>query len=197
MSSLVRSESDSSTFQVIAAATAGDPAARWRALEACRDYLRLVVRRGRWSNKAGLPGTSDLVQKTMVDAWRGFAKFEGSTPGQFRAWLKAILVHTSQNARRRPPEAHIESGGDAGDVPGTATSPSLTAQKIASRQALDAALDGLPERHREAIHLRLWEQLSFAQVGARLGVSADGARLLYGRAVANLRALMRSGHDPG
>ena len=33
----------------LAAATSGDPAARWRALEACGDYLRPVVRRGRWS----------------------------------------------------------------------------------------------------------------------------------------------------
>ncbi len=197
MSSRDRIESDPATRQAIAAATAGDPAARWRALEACRDYLRLVVRRGRWSNKAGLPGTSDLVQKTMVDGWRGFAKFEGNTPGQFRAWLKAILVHASQNARRRPPEAHIESGGDAGDVPGIASCPRVAAQKHAAHHALDAALGGLPERHREAIHLRLWEQLSFAQVGARLGVSADAARLLYGRAVANLRESMRSGHDPG
>ena len=60
-----------------AAAMVGDTAARWHTLEACRDYLRLVVRRGRWSSNAGQPATSDIVQNTILDGWRGFARFEG------------------------------------------------------------------------------------------------------------------------
>src|SRR4029077_11688156 len=100
----------------------------------CRDYLRLVVRRGRWSNNAGLPATSDLVQNTFVDAWRNFSRFQGRTPGQLRDWLKAILIHASLNARRRPRAARIESGGAAGDIPGTTTSPSQAAQNNASQE---------------------------------------------------------------
>ena len=84
-----------------AAAMVGDAAARWQALEACRDYVRLVVRRSRWSNHAGQPATSELVQNTILDGWRGFDRFEGRSPGQLRAWLKAILVHAALNARRR------------------------------------------------------------------------------------------------
>jgi hypothetical protein len=53
-----------------AAAMVGDPAARRRALEACRDYLRLVVRRGRWSKGAGQQATSDLVQNTILGVIR-------------------------------------------------------------------------------------------------------------------------------
>ena len=49
----------------MAAAKEGDPAARWRALEACRDYLRLVVRRGHWSQPSTQPATSDLIQGAM------------------------------------------------------------------------------------------------------------------------------------
>ena len=181
----------------LAAATRGDPAARWRALEACRDYLRLVVRRGRWSNGAGLPATSDLVQGTFVDAWRQFSKFRGRSPGELRAWLKAILIHASLNARRRPVAAPIGSGGDAGAVPASSLSPSQAAQAAMSREALDAALGGLSERHRTVIHLRVWDRLSFAEIGARLCVSEDAARMIYGRALAKLRESMRPGHDPG
>ena len=181
----------------LAAATGGDPAARWRALEACRDYLRLVVHRGRWSNHAGRSATSDLVQKTIVDAWDHFSRFHGRTPGQFRAWLKAILIHGSLNARRRPGAAQLGSGGEAGEPPGTTTSPSQAAQKNASREALDGALGGLSERHRRVIHLRIWDQFSFADIGTRLSLSEDAARMLYGRALAKLRDAMRPGHDPG
>lgn len=180
-----------------AAAMVGDPAARWSALEACRDYLRLVVQRNRWSKGAGQPATSDLVQNTILDGWRGFGQFEGQSSGQLRTWLKAIVVHASLNARRRPREAQIGSGGEAGVAPGTTTSPSQAVLKDASREALDAALEGLSERHRTVIHLRIWDEWSFAQIGTKLDVSEDAARMLYGRALAKLRESMRPGHDPG
>jgi hypothetical protein len=63
ISSAGNTESESEARDAeFAAAVGGDPAARWHALEACRDYLRVVVRRGRWSGSAGLPATSDIVQ---------------------------------------------------------------------------------------------------------------------------------------
>jgi RNA polymerase sigma-70 factor (ECF subfamily) len=182
---------------VLAAATGGDPAARWRALEACRDYLRLVVRRGRWSSHAVRPATSDLVQQTIVDAWANFSRFHGRTPGQLRAWLRTILIHASLNARRRRRAAQLGSGDEAGAAPGATTSPSQAAQRNAAREALDAALGSLSERHRDIIRLRIWEQLSFAEIGTRLESSEDAARMLYGRALAKLREAMRPGHDPG
>jgi RNA polymerase sigma-70 factor, ECF subfamily len=181
----------------IAAAMAGDAAARWRALEACRDYLQLVARRDQWSNLAGPSATSDLIQETIVGAWRNFSQFQGRTPAQLRAWMRAILVHASLNARRRAPVAHIESGGGAADLPGTGTSPSQAADKTAAQAALDASLAALPQRDRMAIHLRLWDRRPFAEIGAELGISEDAARMLFGRALAKLRESMRPGHDPG
>jgi RNA polymerase sigma-70 factor, ECF subfamily len=179
------------------AATGGDALARWRALEACRDYLRLVVRRGRWSSSGGPSATSDLIQKTIVNAWGNFSMFHGRTPGQLRAWLRSILIHASLNARRRPRAARLGSSLEAGAPAGTTTSPSQAAQNEAAREALDAALLGLSERHRTIIHMRIWDQMSFAQIGTKLNVSEDAARMLWGRAIAKLRESMRPGHDPG
>ena len=129
MSQVGRVDSDLMTYcESIAAATGGDGAARWSALEACRDYLRLVVRRGKWSSGAGLPATSDLVQETIVDAWHHFSRFQGQSPAQLRAWLKAILTHASLNDRRRQRAARLENGG-AKEVFDTGTSPSQAAQE--------------------------------------------------------------------
>jgi RNA polymerase sigma-70 factor (ECF subfamily) len=189
--------SDSTTVDSeFAAAIEGDPAARWHALEACRDYLRLVIRRSRYSRGMGQPATSDMVQNTLLDGWRGFGQFEGRSPGQLRAWLKAIVVHALLNARRRAHTAHLGPHGVAEDIPGTATSPSEAAQRNASREALGAALDGLSERHRMVIRLRIWDQCSFAEIGTRLTITEDAARMLFARALAKLRELMRPGHDP-
>ena len=124
----------------------GDAAARWRALEACRDYLQLVVRRGRWSNQGGRSATSDLIQETIMGAWRNFSRFQGRTPAQLRAWLRAILVHASLNARRRPHEARIESGGAPEMSPARRPRPARPPTGTPREAALDAALAGLPER---------------------------------------------------
>jgi RNA polymerase sigma-70 factor (ECF subfamily) len=180
-----------------AAAKGGDPAARWRALEACRDYLRLVVRRGRLSDAAGVQATSDLVQGTFLDAWAQFSKFRGRSPVQLRAWLKAILIHASLRARRRTGLAEFGSWQTARPAPASTLSPSQAAERKSAGEALDVALEGLSERHRTVIHLRLWDRLSFVEIGARMDLSEDAARMLYGRALAKLRESMRPGHDPG
>jgi RNA polymerase sigma-70 factor, ECF subfamily len=180
----------------LAAAKGGDPVARWRALEACRDYLRLVVRRGRWSNSTAMQATSDLIQGTVVDGWHHFSRFRGDTSGQLRAWLKAILIHASLNARRRPGATHFDLGSEAENLAKPATSPSQALQKKSSREALDAALAGLPDRQRAVVRLRVWDQWTFTQIGESLGVSEDAARMIYGRALARLRESMSPGHDP-
>jgi RNA polymerase sigma-70 factor (ECF subfamily) len=198
MSTAGRTEPDQSARdEELAAAKGGDSAARWRALEACRDYLRLVVRRGRLSEAAGVQSTSDLVQGTFVDAWRQFSKFRGGSPVQLRAWLKAILIHAAYNARRRTGLAQFGSWRTARVAPASTSSPSQAAQRKSAGEALDAALEALSERHRAVIHLRLWDRLSFVEIGARMDLSEDAARMLYGRALAKLRECMRPGHDPG
>ncbi len=197
MSQAGRLETDLMTYcDSNAAATGGDAAARWSALEACRDYLRLVVRRGKWSGGAGSPATSDLVQKTILDAWQHFPRFKGQSPAQLRAWLKAILTHAALNDRRRRRAARVDNCGVQEVIDG-GSSPSQAAQRNASHQALDAALGQLPERHRTVVHLRIWDRLAFAEIGDHLGISEDAARMLYGRAIARLRETVRPGHDHG
>jgi RNA polymerase sigma-70 factor, ECF subfamily len=183
--------------EALATARAGDVAARWGALEACRQYLRLVIGKNRWSKEAGEPATSDLVQETILDGWRGFARFEGRTQGQLRAWLRVILVHTLIKARRRQVPARFESRSGDGAIPGSVTPPSIVVQRADSNEAIDAALSALPEHYRAAIRWRLWEDLPYAEIGSRLEISEDSAQKLFGRAIASLRKLLGPGHDPG
>ncbi len=126
--------------EALAAAREGDPLARWTALEACRAYLRLVVGKNRWPKRAGVPATSDLVQNTILEGWCGFARFEGRTPGQLRAWLRVILVHSLIKAHRRPVADQLDlvNGGDA--LPGEITPPSVVAERDASHEAIETAL---------------------------------------------------------
>jgi RNA polymerase sigma factor (sigma-70 family) len=57
------------------------------------------------------------------------------------------------------------------------------------------ALQRLPERSRQAIILRLWNKLTFAQVGEQLGCSEVAARKLFQRAAEELAPLLESLRD--
>lgn len=56
------------------------------------------------------------------------------------------------------------------------------------RPALDAAIDELPEGDRAAVVLRFLERRPFAEIGAKLDISADAARMRTERAIEKLRA---------
>ena len=53
-------------------------------------------------------------------------------------------------------------------------------------QALERALAGLTDAQRELIVLRKFEELGFAEIGARLGKSEDACRVAFARAMAAL-----------
>ena len=66
---------------------------------------------------------------------------------------------------------------DAAALP--AESPSGAAIRKSASDDLDAALEKLSPRHRQAVQLRIWDQHSFAQIGAKMEISEDAARMLF------------------
>jgi RNA polymerase sigma-70 factor (ECF subfamily) len=60
-------------------------------------------------------------------------------------------------------------------------------------QRLERALESLPGAQRDIIVLRKLEELSFAEIGARLSKSEDACRMAFGRAMAALVLRMKDG----
>lgn len=60
------------------------------------------------------------------------------------------------------------------------------------KPVLDDALDGLPEKDREALLLHFYRSLSFREVGDTLGIASEAARKRIERATAKLRAKLAS-----
>ncbi|MSU51585.1 MAG: sigma-70 family RNA polymerase sigma factor [Opitutus sp.] len=59
------------------------------------------------------------------------------------------------------------------------------------RPVLDSAMDQLSARDREAVLLRFFQDRSFGEIGATVGLSEDAARKRIDRALAKLRDLLR------
>jgi RNA polymerase sigma-70 factor (ECF subfamily) len=84
----------------------------------------------------------DMVQETLLAAWRGLADFESR--GSLRAWLYRIATNRCLNALRdgsRRPKDVIGSSPPAG-----APEPSRWGEPIWLQPYPDALLDGLPDR---------------------------------------------------
>src|SRR6185437_11299064 len=85
----------------IAAARGGCREALGRAIGACRRYLLLVAERELSPAVRAKEGASDLVQEALLEAQRDFARFEGRTETELRAWLRRLLRHKVAHAVRR------------------------------------------------------------------------------------------------
>jgi RNA polymerase sigma-70 factor (ECF subfamily) len=185
--------------QWLAAARTGSSEALGEALQAYRAYLLLIAQQELDPELRAKGGASDLVQETFIDAQRLLGRFEGTTEGAWAAWLRELLLnnladfvrHYRATGKRRvgrevgqqASESSTDRGGAlAADTP----SPSVTAMAAEQVAALERALDRLPEDYREVLTLRYQGDLSFEDIGQRLGRSGNAARKLWLRALRKL-----------
>ena len=90
------------------------------------------------------------------------------------------MVRTEIRRREREEQFMREPGHD--------TAADAEWEKL--RPILDAAMHGLKESEREAVLLRYFENRPYAEVGAKLGVNENTARMRVERALEKLRALL-------
>jgi RNA polymerase sigma-70 factor (ECF subfamily) len=191
---------------VLAAARLGSREALERLLGDFRNYLLLVSNRKLAADLAGKFGPSDVVQETLLEAQRDFDRFKGSTPEEWRAWLRQILLHNVANfARRFRDTAKRDLAREVPlvDVPldellrariGEPT-PSQVASAQEEARRMHEAVEQLPAHYREVLRLRHQEGLPFEEVARRLQRTVPATRKLWARAVRRLRDLVGGSPD--
>lgn len=73
----------------------------------------------------------------------------------------------------------------------TPFAPAADPDETAFRTALASALDALPPEQRAAVHLKLWERMTFEQMAEALEISPNTAASRYRYGLGKLRALLR------
>jgi RNA polymerase sigma-70 factor (ECF subfamily) len=188
---------------LLAKARAGDEAARDQLFARCRDYLGLAARARVEARLRAKVDASDLVQQTMLEAHRGFARFQGATEAEWLAWLRRILDHNAADFVRRyrgtgkrqvgreVPLAGVNSSEAGCPEPAAEQeSPSSAAVRNEGELALTAALARLAPDHREVIVLRNLQRLPFDEVAKRMERSRPAAQMLWMRAIQKLQEAM-------
>jgi len=194
-----------SIADLLARARGSDPHDLGRLFEHCRNYLGIVARAQVESWLRAKVDASDLVQQTLLEAYRDFPQFRGTTEAEWLAWLRRILAHNAANFVRRYKgtdkrqarrEVALAGPGDGSAARGAAEpadrgeSPSQQLLRKERELLLADALDRLAPDHREVIMLRNLQRLSFQEVADRLGRSRPAAQMLWMRAVQKLQEVL-------
>lgn len=150
---------------------------------------------GKTGNRAD---AEDLVQETIIKAYRSFASFEQGTA--LKAWLKTILHNTNTNIAVKRAKQLGKTALDELEDWQVGAAPSLTsvANRSAEIEAIDAmkipeierALAELPENWRQILTLRVIDGLSYAEIAEALGIKEGTVMSSLHRSKAKLRELL-------
>jgi RNA polymerase sigma-70 factor (ECF subfamily) len=92
---------------------------------------------------------------------------------------RAVQVHERLTKRRFPwRQPHFSP-------------PLFPSDEESFRLAVETALQDLPQNQRAVLHLKVWENLTFAQIGEALEISPHTAASRYRYALDKLRAVLR------
>ena len=193
-------ESPTSTFALLEKARAGDGEAMSQVFEQYRRRLAVLVHFKLSPRARGFSEVEDVVQETLLRAFRDVGRFTYQSPGSFLRWLSSIADHVIidrvryQGRERRAGERvpFRSESNPLGPEPADTRTPSrLFAQQEAVERLL-ARLEALPENYREAILLAKIEGLTTQEMAERLGKSRQAVALLVFRAVKRFRELQES-----
>ena len=179
----MHSESDAA---LIAQAIAGDSESF------CRLYDRYADPLARWFGRVvGVEHGSDLAGETIAAAWRARAQFRDEQGGSAGPWLFGIarnVLRDSLRRGRREERARRRLGLPLDLQPDDQFA--AIDLRLSPSPSLAAALAELGEGERQALELRVIDELAYAEIAARLEIQPAAARLRVSRALRRLRTTL-------
>jgi RNA polymerase sigma-70 factor (ECF subfamily) len=165
--------------------------------ERCAGKLLALIRLRLDPALRGRLESRDILNASLLKAFRHIDSFERSDTASLMGWLARIAENEIRDQRdyhrrqRRDAdrEVRIEQGLDALERRVRSQTSRLVLREGLER--LERELESLEEAHREVILLRKLEELSFAEIGERMGRTPDACRMLLARAMTALTLRMR------
>ncbi|MBI2948461.1 MAG: sigma-70 family RNA polymerase sigma factor [Verrucomicrobia bacterium] len=144
----------------------------------------------------------DLVQETLVEAWKSVRRYSGRC--RLFTWLCSILIHRHRNylrKRRAIPlsflfrrereivEARLSDASDPCLLPSESADAAERAVRVLR------SLEGLPARQREVVYLRFYAQDSLEGIAAALGCSVGTVKSRLFNGLERLRRMKSINRD--
>ncbi len=197
--------------ELLANAKRGGAKSLGNLLQLYTNYLRLLAASQIDHRLRARVGPSDVVQETFYEAQRDFGQFRGSTEREFLAWLRRILVnnlarlveeHVLAAKRDVRREISLQRIGAAVErstarleevLVDQGASPTSNVQKRERAAILADLLAELPDDYHEVLLLRHVKGLPFKDVAEQVGRTHGAVRMLWLRAIGQLRSRLQRG----
>jgi len=114
---------------------------------------------------------SDFTQDVFLKAFRSLSRFEGRS--RFSTWLYKIAYNTAINEVNRRKEYHSLAEEDADKLVNSTETPERNALRNAAREAINKAIDELPERFRICIDLFFFYDRSYQEIEGITGIPVN------------------------
>lgn len=161
-----------------------------------RHVPRLVRVAGRMLGD--LAEAEDVAQETMLRLWRMAPDWR---PGEAKVttWLQRVAMNLCTDRLRKRRTVHIDAVPEPEDGQASVTDSMIEADRS---RALQAALDQLPERQRQAVVLRHLEGLSNPEIAEVMDIGVEAVESLTARGKRALAAALAGrraelGYDDG
>ena len=129
--------------------------------------------------------TKDIIQQFILHIWANRTKFqvvENVDRYLFVAFKRFLIQEHRKNSRRNA--MHVETSVDA-EYPDEELMIIFQQNELLSK-ALFNAIESLPQRHKELLRLRYYEQMSFEEIAQKTSLSA---RTIYNNLYEALKRL--------
>jgi RNA polymerase sigma-70 factor (ECF subfamily) len=162
----------------------GDRAAFDELAGACRDRLRTLVRFRLGASLRREVDPEDVVQETLLRAFRTIGRFTSRSEDSFFRWLSGIARNVIlERCRSVQPAADL----DALDTQAESASPSRALRRRERLDRLQRALNELSPEYRRVLRGVLVEKLPLTEIARRMGRTPNAVSLLLLRANRKLR----------
>ncbi|MHB8897809.1 MAG: sigma-70 family RNA polymerase sigma factor [Thermoguttaceae bacterium] len=170
-------------------------------LRCYRGYLRILADLRLDPRLRGKLDPSDIVQESMIQAYKAWDQCRGASDGERLAWLKMIVTRNVLHALRdfRRAKRDICKEFSLEEVVGASSArlerwlsaeqstPSRRAEEAEKLLQIAGAVDSLPDGQRDAVVLYYWQGCSLAEISESLGRSVSAVAGLLHRGVKRLR----------
>jgi RNA polymerase sigma-70 factor (ECF subfamily) len=161
-----------------------------------RAFGRLVARHASRARALALRLTrnaadaDDLVQEAFTRAYTGAVRWRAEGV-RFSTWLHRVLVNLAADEGRKKAVRRTGPIAEGQDFPSEQPDAFEDLERAERAKALRLAIDGLPERQRQAVVLTYGSGLPNAEVAAILGTTVEAVEAALTRARSALRGEMR------
>ena len=133
---------------------------------------------------------ADASQNSFIKAFKAVARFRGEAA--FRTWLLAIAGNEARGLLRKVKRRREDRLEDVGVLPSGGGDPSAEVTLQSEVARVRAVLADLPEKQRLSVSLRIFEGLSFREIGETIDSTEGSARVNYHHGIQRLRELLGS-----